>query len=174
MADLLGLNTSTDIPAQPDLQPDLRKSINDRINSTSQLTGDWAQDQGKAGGFTQFQPTKYDMGSQGQQSAIQSLAQQKFYDPQIQQMQAMQKANYAGLTQQKMQQAQAQGVAQLRFDNAREIAMHQRTAQEEAQRAQLLQGVFGLGGAIAGGVVGGAGGAAAGGQIGKMAGSEAK
>lgn len=163
-------DTSTDIPGQPNLQPDLRQSIDSRINAVNQLSGDYEKDAGKAGGFTQLTPKQYDLGQQGQQGAIQQLAQQKFYDPEVQRLQVMQKANYAQVTQQKMLQAQQQGVAELRYDNARALAMHQRTAMEEAQRAQLLQGVFGLGGAAAGAALGGAPGGMAGGAAGRMAG----
>lgn len=155
--------------ADDNLSPDTRKLIGDRIQATDQLMGDWEQDLGKEGGFKAFQPQDLGFG-QHQNTAIQNVANQKFLDPAISQLQQMQKSEYAGNTQKQMQQTQGLGLGQLRYDNARQLAAHQRVSQEEAQRAALIGGIFGLAGVGVGAAVGGAPGAMAGGQAGSKVG----
>lgn len=151
-----------------DLDQQTRDLISNRINTQNNLTGDWQQDQGKVGGYQEFQPAKYDFGQNGLNNAIQGRANERFYDPAVANIQAMNKYNYAGLQQGRMKQVQQEALGEQRYDNARVLAAHQRVAQEEAQRAQLLQGILGFGGMVAGSALAGPLGGMAGSQLGKV------
>lgn len=152
-----------------DLSPDTRQIINDRVNSNSQMTGDYAQD-AKTGLFKDFQPTQYNFGLNAQNDAISNKAKQRFLDPVLSGIQAEDRVGYAGRTQQQMQSTQRLAMGQLRYDNARAMAARQRVAQEEAQRAAMISGLFQVGGALVGAGLGGPTGAAIGSQAGAAAG----
>lgn len=148
-----------------DLSADTRQLIADRLASSSQLTGDYAQDEAK-GLFKEFKPTDYDFGLNAQNDAIAKKAKAKFYDPTIENLVTQQKANYAGDVQKQMKSAQQLGMGQLRYDNARALAAQQRVAQEEAQRAAMISSLFQVGGTIGGAMLGGPVGAGIGGAAG--------
>lgn len=156
-----------------DLQPGLREDIKNRIESTNQLTGDYNKD-AQMGLFKEFKPTEYSLSDKNfGNDAISRKAMKQFYDPAIGNIQAQQKAGYAGEVQKKMQGTQQLGLGQLRFDNARALAAAQRAAQEEAQRAAFISSLFQVGGMAAGGAFGGPTGAMIGGQAGAAAGGAA-
>lgn len=137
-----------------DLSGDTRQIINDRVNSASQMTGDYEQD-AKTGLFKDFQPTQYNFGLNAQNDAIANKAKQRFLDPVLSDIQANDRVGYSGRVQGQMQSAQRLAMGQLRYDNARAMAARQRAAQEEAQRAQMIGTLFQVGGTIAGAMAGG-------------------
>lgn len=154
------------------IDPQTRDLIKNRMDATNKLSGDWEKDTGVAGGFQPYKAPDYGFGESGANNAIQARANERFLDPSLQNMQALEKYNYAGQVQKKMKEDQKNALGQLRFDNARMLAIHQRNAQEEAQRASLISSIFQIGGTIVGGVYGGPMGAAAGGAAGSAVGGK--
>lgn len=156
-----------------DLDAQTRQQISDRLNSSNQLTGDYEQDQAK-GLFKPMEPdSKYDFGMNAESSAIANKARQKFYDPIMENATTQQKAGYAEQVQKKIQGAQRLAMGQLRYDNARALAAHQRVAQEEAQRAAFIGSLFQVGGTVGGAMLGGPSGAMIGSQVGGAVGGSA-
>lgn len=156
-----------------DLDKQTRDLIKNRIDSQNSLTGNWEQDQGKAGGYEAPAQLPFDFGQKAYGNAIQEKANARFYDPQVAKTEALSKYNYAGQTQGRMKAVQQQALGQQRYDNARQLAAHQRVAQEESQRAALLQGILGIAGTGAGYALAGPVGGAVGGKIGSLSQSPA-
>lgn len=166
LSGILGGGDSQSLPTSPGLNPAVSKSINDRIQAANQYTGDYEKDKA-AGLFKDFQAQKYDLGGEAANSAIAAKANAKFYDPAIEQIKTMQKANWENQVQQKMKDAQQLGLGELQYQQARYMAMAKRRAQEESQRAQMIGSLFQTGGMIGGAMIGGMPGAMAGEQAGK-------
>lgn len=160
MADLSSL------PSGEFVDPALRQAVQNVTQATLQAptSADVAQQQGL---LKVEKPPEYSYGNAMNQAVMQR-AREKLYDPTI--SEGLQKYRYVTNQAQKLQNASDHIMNIYKLDKQAEEIVRQRKAAEDAQRAQVLSSVLGLGGAIAGyamaGPVGGMVGSQAGAQLG--------
>ncbi len=156
MADLKNIDMNT------------QTALNDRMRAANELAGNFNDAESK-GQVKTFQPTAFNYGDGSANVAIQRRA-DKLFNDNVGKIQSIQKLEYPAEAFKKSKQAESLSIQKSKFDYARMQALRARQQQEEAQRAQLLGSVLGLGGAIAGFAAGGPMGAAAGAQLGQSTG----
>lgn len=160
MADIQNLDSNT------------KRALDERIKVANELSGNFEEAE-KKGQVKTFQPTSFNYGGQAANSAIQRRADTLFKDK-VEKIQSIQKLGRPMDAFQQSKTTEGLAIEKAKFDYARMQALRARRQQEEAQRAQLLGSILGLGGAIVGGMAAGPGGAVAGAQVGQSAGSAIK
>lgn len=144
-----------------------RQAIDDRIKSETQLQG--TPDE-VLGGFTAESAKPFLTENDIAKSAIQSKA-NKLFQNDLASLQARKRMDNFEERAKNLNRTKRFGIGQLRADQTYAAAMEQRRMNEEAQRAQILTTILGIGGAAAGAVLGGMPGAAAGGAAGSAVGN---
>lgn len=149
------------------VDPNLRQAVSN-VASAAMLTED-NPDAAIAKGLLKIEkPAEYSSGSPLNE-AITRRARDKFYDPQI--SEGLQKMKYKTDQIGQVNSAINNVMGIYKLDRQAEEITRQRKAAEDAQRAQVLSSVLGLGGAVAGAMLGGPAGAAVGAQAGSTIGA---
>lgn len=149
-----------------DLDARTRDAISDRINSALSL-GDSYDDAVSSGKLPEVRQIEPKYGSEGISSAIQNKF-NKINEDRVSEIKRMNELQYPHTRMQKLTGAVDLANKQFKFDYQRQMAIRQRMMAEEAQRAQILGQLIGIGGAIAGGMIAGPAGAMVGGAAASM------
>jgi hypothetical protein len=148
------------------LDPSLRAAVGNIASSALGVESDPDLALNK-GQLKIVEPPKYNYGS-ALNEAVMKKAMDKFYDPTL--AEGSQKLRHVTNQAKNLQNAAGNVMQIYQLDKQAQQIARQRKAAEDAQRAQVLSSVLGLGGAIAGAAIAGPSGAAVGSQIGNSAG----